>query len=108
MEVDGIEITPITTYAFQTAGTHTIKYTLKDLSSAFREVSILVSVDFSECNGAYYQDYFNSVFYKSSVSSIEWGECIFPYITSAENAFYQCENLTSLDLSPFINCTHMS
>lgn len=108
MEVDGIKITPITTYIFQTAGTHTIKYTLKDLYAAFREVSILVSVDFSECNGAYYKNSFSSAFYESPVSSIEWGECTFPYITNASSAFYQCENLTSLDLSPFVNCTYMN
>lgn len=108
MEVDGVEVTPSVSYAFQTAGTHTIKYTLKDLYSAFRELTSLVSVDFSECNGAYYRGSIQQMFYKSSVSSIEWGECIFPYIENADSTFYQCKNLASLDLSPFVNCGYMN
>ena len=108
MEVDGIEVTPSVTYAFQTAGTHTIKYTLKVLGSAFKELTNLVSVDFSECNGNYYRDTIQEMFYKSSVSSIEWGECIFPYIENAGSTFYQCKNLASLDLSPFVNCGYMN
>ena len=111
MEVDGIEVTPSSTYAFQTAGTHTIKYTLRKLFSAFKGLYTLVSVDFSECNGAYYRDSRSSVkemFYNSPVSSIEWGECIFPYINNADSAFSECKNLASLDLSPFVNCAYMN
>ena len=124
MEIDGLEVTPVKKYTFNTIGNHTIKITAKKLDYLFQTGTPVVNVDFNECNGAVY-DSFTRVFYSSTVNSINWGECKFtkvkniyaafrgtglssidltPFtgapIAQLDEAFYFCTNLTSIDLTP--------
>ena len=103
MEVDGEEVTPATSYKFNTTGTHKIKYTLTSLRQAFANVSTLTGIDFSECNGSVYSDMASVFSGCSKLTSINWGDCTFDNVTVFSNAFYGCSSLTSIDLSPFAN-----
>lgn len=74
MEVDGVELTAIsTTYRFETAGNHTVKYTLTD-------PTIIGNGTFYGCLNLI------SVTIPSSVTSID------------SSAFYECYNLASIDI----------
>ena len=101
MEVDGIEVTPVKRYTFTTTGTHIVKYTITDIANAFQSVGNLISIDFSECDGATFTE-FSSTFYGcSNLTSIEWGNCLFPNVTSLTHTFNGCKTIASIDLSPF-------
>lgn len=101
MEIDGVQVTPVLSYKFATTGTHTVRYTLSTLSSAFYGADTLVSVDFSETNGKTYTSFDNVFVYCGNLVSVEFGEESFTNVTSLANAFNTCRKLQSLDLSAF-------
>lgn len=101
MEVDGVEVTPVTTYTFTTTGTHSIKITASTAFTLFRGCKDLTKVDFSECDGSKMRN-FEGVFYNASnLTDIVWGECTFPNAENLHNCFYNADMLTSVDFTPF-------
>lgn len=101
MEVDGVEVTPVTTYTFTTTGTHSIKITASTAYTLFKGCTDLTKVDFSECDGSKMIN-FEGVFYNASnLTDIVWGECTFPNAENLHYCFYNAEMLTSVDFTPF-------
>lgn len=101
MEIDGVEVTPVRTYKFQTTGIHYVKFSTSNLESCFERNRVLTSIDFSECDGGRYTSLKNIFYYCASLTTVEWGECKFPNITTLYAAFRGCTAMTSIDLSPF-------
>ena len=101
MEVDGEEVTPAASYQFNETGKHKIKYTMSAINQAFRDVTAVVGIDFSECDGSEYSDIDGMLQNCSGLKSINWGGCTFSKVTAFSQTFSGCSSLTSIDLSPF-------
>ena len=103
MEIDGVEVTPVTTYKFSTTGTHYVRFSTSNLLYCFERNRALIAVDFSECNGSRYTTLNGTFYYCTSLTSIEWGECKFQNVTDIHSMCSNCSKLASIDLSPFDN-----
>lgn len=99
MEIDGVQVTPVSDYTFSHTGLNEVKLTLKKMAFVFGNVKQLVSVDFSNFNGSLY-DTAEQMFSQSGLTQITWGECTFPNLKSAVMMFSET-NLEALDASPF-------
>ena len=101
MEVDGVAVSPATSYPLYEDGglgsPHEVRFTLKTLERAFKEVTELTEVDFNECDGSKYSS-LSQTFYSSSVSSVSFGNCRFPK-TNVYQTFYLAKKLTSITSS---------
>ena len=64
------------------------------------------TVDLRPLNGAQITS-MNSLFYKSGITSVNWDGCEFPKVTSLAAAFQACRYLTSIDLTPFKDCSRL-
>ena len=101
MEVDGVEVTPSQTALFTAAGLRKVRFSVQgSISMLFYSVDKLVSVDFSECNGALITN-MDLAFQSSSLTSITFGECTFPNMKTLAQAFSRCKNLSEIDMRPF-------
>lgn len=64
------------------------------------------TVDLRPLNGAPITS-MDSLFYKSGITSVNWDGCEFPKVTSLAAAFHTCKELTSIDLTPFKDCSRL-
>ena len=94
LEIDGVQVEPVTKYIFQTTGSHTIKCTLSNLDRAFNSTRV-ISIDLSECDDSIYTSLYYS-FAAGLLTSIEWGETTFPNVSSL---FYTFSNIGVTHLS---------
>lgn len=132
MDIDGVEVTPTLSYTFSTSGNHTVRFTLNDISSAFRTLPNLTILDFSECNGSKYSNLNYFCYDNTALTKIIFGDCVFPaktgYYTFSRNpkleeiqhnaivfpvlgslnhTFNECSSLKTFDFSLFGDVSQM-
>ena len=101
LEVDGVSVTPSSTYTFDTIGEHLIRLTTSKLEDLFQSVTTMTSLDFSECDGSMYTSMKSAIRNNSNLELIVWGGCKFNNVTNLDYAFCFNSKITSIDLSPF-------
>ena len=93
MEVDGVKMTPQSSYTFDTTGEHTVKFTLSN------DITLIGNNAFWDCSGL------TSIIIPDSVTSI------------GQSAFNNCSGLTSITIpdsvtsigqSAFLNCSGLT
>lgn len=132
MDIDGVEVTPTLSYTFSTSGNHTVRFTLNNISSAFRKLPNLTILDFSECNGSKYSNLNYFCYDNTALTKIIFGDCVFPAKTgsytfsrnpkleeiqhnaivfpvlgSLNHTFNECSSLKTFDFSLFGDVSQM-